>query len=295
MAADFDSETAQLVKRFCGGDAAATGEVLGVFGPPLRAFLRRAFGDPISGEVEQIALDAVEEARECGAKFEPSRGSFFGWLSGIARHLAVKYFETIGADGQLVELPTSPDCLSQIVDARGGDRCAGFSAKSRPACLSQIVDARGGEVQAAERPGSAERDSLVHRALGALNEVQRQVLWADACARDALSSRQLGDELGVPDSTVRCARQRGKEALRSFLLDLGIEAFILCNTSGQYTNRGPESSRASEGDSNPGTGNGELIVACGRESFQGGDGLGPFPQESGERISGESARSEVDS
>lgn len=213
MGADFDAETAQLVERFCGEDKAAVEEVLRAFGPALRAFLRRTFGGVISGEIDQIALDAVEEAYECRAYYDAARGPFLAWLTGIAFHLAVKYLETVTANSQMFEVATDPHCLSRVID-----RCSGDS-------------------QGAERPDSAERDRLIQRALSALNDVQRQVLLADACAREAVSSRQLGEELGVPASTVRCARRRGKEALRALLLDLGIEAFIFCNTPGQYTSR----------------------------------------------------------
>lgn len=225
MAADFEVETAHLVERFCGGDEAAVAEVLRVFGPALRAFLRRTFGGLIREEIDQITLDAVEAAHECRTNYDAERGPFLAWSTGIAYHLAVKYLRSLTANGQPFEIATAPHWLSRMIDRRGSD------------------------AQGAEKFDLAERDRLLHRALNALNDVQRQVLLADACAREALSSRQLGGELGLPDSTVRCARQRGKAALRALLLDLGIEAFVFCNTPGEYTNSESPSDRASNANS----------------------------------------------
>lgn len=217
MAADVEVKTSDscLAERFRRGDDGCLDEVLREICPLICNGLRRVFRSAlVRNEIERIVAEALDHARDNREKFNPAKGTLAGWLWSIAYNAVLDFLRS--REKTPIELSFDPDKLWRFVKHRGGT-ADGAAA---------LNDAR------------LTRDALVHRSLAALSAPQRLVLLAAPAVTDAvISDRELADELGVTESTIRSHRRRGKLVLREVLLDLGIGEFLNVQRPNVYTNR----------------------------------------------------------
>ncbi|HEX7448312.1 MAG TPA: RNA polymerase sigma factor [Pirellulales bacterium] len=230
MAAEFDLTTVDLAERFRRGDENAAREVLSLFRPVLRAWLRKNFGKLLArDEMDDVIGDAT--VRACEAHGE-CRGHPAGWLSTIAYNAAVEFLRSISIDGQRAVHFADPDRWRHVVDHRdAGDD--------------------------GERSHRAELAQIVGQALAGLSARQREVVISDYWMDD-VPDCELAARLGVAESTIRSDRLRAKRELEEILSRLGIKNFLQRNSV--YLNReanSPEARPPDASDKERGTRNEE--------------------------------------
>ena len=170
----------------------------------LRAkFVRRLFAKYRSSlgrdEAEEIFVTGIAHAWACRAAFDPAKGQLEAWL-----WLNVKQSAT-------EELRT-PWCQER--------------SRERRQTVEKLVlfaQAPHAVAEAEESVILTNTDrNLVSVAMVSLSEVEREILWADASSRDGrAASSTLAGELGMPESTIRSHRARGRRKLKRALIKLG--------------------------------------------------------------------------
>lgn len=86
---DDDADLA-LIFRIMDKEEAALGEFLERYGPKLKGYIRKKFGDELlEPEIEQAIIDSAEKVWRFSDKFDPENGTFRGWVITIAFNSAV--------------------------------------------------------------------------------------------------------------------------------------------------------------------------------------------------------------
>ena len=90
-------------------------------------------------------------------------------------------------------------------------------------CCERVITSQheaDGEMNSESPPAAVHHD--LKEVLSEIPDVQRAILLADAAARDGVAcSQRIGDELGLPASTVRVYRKRALERVRREMLARG--------------------------------------------------------------------------
>lgn len=194
----------ELAERLHESDQGCLEDILRAFGAGILGLLRRRFRDALREEdledVLSIGLYRLWNSRQ---KYELERASLRVWLYRICENAARDVLRMGWQKARAREVSSSVALPSSL----------GIAAASS-SDLSDGVPQR-------EVPPTAMQHDL-KEVLSELPEVQRTILLADAAARDSVAcSQRLGDELGLPASTVRVYRKRAMDRVRRELLARG--------------------------------------------------------------------------
>lgn len=208
------TEQTDLARRLQANDQLVLDELLRIFGNTVLALLRRQFRGVLREEdfedVVSIGLFRVWVNRQ---RFDELQASLQVWFYRICENAARDVLKLGWQKARSLEVP------SELAMAHVNSPADFDPAWSSPNPASETVACH------AARP-SVPEPSAVHldlkEILAELPQVQRVILLADAAARDAIAcSQRLGDELGIPASTVRVYRKRALDRVRREMTSKG--------------------------------------------------------------------------
>jgi RNA polymerase sigma-70 factor (ECF subfamily) len=170
-------------------DPAVLSEVYDAFSPSVFAVALRVTGDPHAAE--DVTQDVFVDFWRSSRQFDPQRGSLRAWLATIAHHQAVDWLRREQAGRRReVQAALGRACLDHIPD------------------LAVTVEA----LVAGQR---------VRLALAALPDEQRVPITLAYFGRR--SYRQVAEDLGIPEGTIKCRIRTGlarlAEAMQSEAAD----------------------------------------------------------------------------
>lgn len=197
------ADDADLARRLLENDQSCLEEVLRLFGPGILGLMRRRFWDVLREEdfedVLSIGLFRLWRSREC---FQPVRVSLRVWLYRICENVARDVLRMGWQKARAREVSCDDALLG---------------------CCERVLSSQheaDGEMNSVSAPSAVHHD--LKEILSEIPDVQRAILLADAAARDGVAcSQRLGDELGLPASTVRVYRKRALERVRREMLARG--------------------------------------------------------------------------
>jgi RNA polymerase sigma factor (sigma-70 family) len=198
------SEDTEFGVRLLEDDQACLEDILRAFGAGILGLLRRQFRDALREEdLEDVLLIGLFRLWKSRQQYEQRRASLRVWLYRICENAARDVLRMGWQKARSREVSSD----SPLADV----------AELRSASSVNAIDA----VSLEESPPTAIHHDL-KEVLGELPEVQRMILMADAAARDVVAcSQRLGEELGLPASTVRVYRKRAMDRVRRELLARG--------------------------------------------------------------------------
>ncbi len=196
------ADDAEIAQRLLDDDQSCLADILRVFGAGILALLRRRFRDALREEdledVLSVGLFRLWNSRQC---YQHERASLRVWLYRICENAARDVLRMGWQKTRAREL-------------NSGAELTGISER-----VSSMPHDSNGEL-VDQTPSAVHHD--LKDVLSELPEVQRIILLADAAARDSVAcSQRLGDELGLPASTVRVYRKRAMDSVRRELLERG--------------------------------------------------------------------------
>ncbi len=147
-------------------------------GPALEHWARRRFSDPEAAE--EVVQDVVLAAWRKHHQFDGERGSERAWIFGIARNVAATDYERRRRHLRSIPTAEAPE--------QGHDDLE----------VAQLVDR-----------------SLIADGLRSLSSEHQTVIVAAYWER--LSTREIGDRLGIPDGTVKSRLHYALRVLRAAL------------------------------------------------------------------------------
>lgn len=198
------TEDTELAERLHENDQGCLEDILRTFGAGILGLLRRRYREVLREEdLEDVLSIGLFRLWKCRQRYQQERASLRVWLYRICENAA-------------------RDVLRmgwQKARAREVNSCAELPVSMGMAAVSE------GDLNDDISPTDTSPTAVHHdlkEVLSELPEVQRMILLADAAARDTVAcSQRLGDELGLPASTVRVYRKRAMDRVRRELLARG--------------------------------------------------------------------------
>ena len=190
------SEDAELAERLAENDQRCLEDLLRHFGPGVLGLLRSRFRDVLREEdLEDILSIGLFRLWNNRLRYQLERSSLRVWWYRICENAARDVLRMGWQKARAREVNSDETLL-------------GFS-----------------ERDAVPIPAMSSAVGLHHdlnEILSGLPEAQRAILLADAATRDGVAcSQRLGDELGLPASTVRVYRKRAMDRVRRELISRG--------------------------------------------------------------------------
>ncbi|MEJ7591775.1 MAG: sigma-70 family RNA polymerase sigma factor [Planctomycetaceae bacterium] len=197
------TEDADLCQRLLENDQGCLDEILRSFGAGVLGLLRQRFRDVLREEdledVLSMGLFRLWNSRE---RYRVDRASLRVWWYHICENAARDVLRMGWQKARAKEV--NSDAAYAAVSERA----------STAGCYSECV------LIEVSSPTAVHHD--LKEVLSELPEVQRAILLADAAARDDVAcSQRLGDDLGLPASTVRVYRKRAMDRVRRELIARG--------------------------------------------------------------------------
>lgn len=175
-----DAEAAAIEAQFLADEQAGLKAAYDAYGSMIFSYCRRRLGYDASADATQEVFVAAWKSR---ARFDPSRGSLAGWLTGIARF---KIVDSLRKSGR------QPDAVDdEILAGQPGD-----------ASKNGDIDEIGEQMLVAEG-----LESLAPRARKAM----------ELAFYSQLTHAEISEATGVPLGTVKSDIRRGLERLRRHL------------------------------------------------------------------------------
>ena len=254
-----DGASQALGQRFHCGDQDSFREALRDLCPRVARWLRRKYGGLLQKrDCEDIAAEALEDAFECCAQYQPDQGPLLPWLVTIADHLAAHSLRGKRRSGGRCphgeppprEIATEPERLAEVRDPHALD----------PAALD-----------ISDEPNRAETlRALVHAGLDATGAKYRDVVWAWACSADGtLHADDLAAENHVTRSAIYKRLERGMSLLAAELRRRGAEISLSCPHSALSPYSGEEKAQTENGERR--TENGERRTENGERRTENGE------------------------
>ncbi len=200
------TEQADLGQRLLENDEQVLDEILRTFGPMIfRILSQRYCGVLRETDVEDAMSIGLFRLWKNRTRFDASRASLKVWFFRITENAAKDALKHGWQKARMMEVGGTAGLLG-IADgsdnghAERGDRIVTDTTRASPTNVQ--LDLR--------------------EVVADLSEKQRYIVMADAAAKDGVASSQLlGDELGVPASTVRVYRKRAMDRIKTELARRG--------------------------------------------------------------------------
>lgn len=193
------TEQADLAQRLLENDEQVLGDVLREFGPMVLVVLSRRYENVLREsdieDVMSIGLFRLWTSRE---RFDQRKASLKVWFFRIVENAARDVLKHGWHKARQLEVSVEAALLGVSTD-----RCRG--------CAQDPI---------VPSPSNVQLD--LREIVAQLPDKQQFIIAADAAAKDGVASSQLlGDELGVPASSVRVYRKRAMDRIRSELANRG--------------------------------------------------------------------------
>ncbi len=192
------TEQADLVQRLLDDDEQALDDILRTFGPMVLVVLTRRYENVLKEpDIEDVMSIGLFRLWVNRARFNSSKASLKVWFFRIVENAARDVLRHGWHRARLLEV-NSDAALLGVIDA---------SANGRPE---------------AAKPLPTDEQLALREIVAQLPERQRYIVMADAAAKDGVASSQLlGDELGIPASSVRVYRKRAMDRIRDEFVERG--------------------------------------------------------------------------
>ncbi len=155
----------RLVARYRGGDRGAGAALYERHSRRVKAYLLRSGFS--SHDADDLAQEVFMKTLRSIGTFDPARGGFTTWLGAIARNAARKAWRQVARPGDF-----DPHLAGEVF-AAGAD----------------------------DDPAAREEVRMLKECIGQLDEDRRALV--DLRYRDAMTTRGIATETGIPESTVR--------------------------------------------------------------------------------------------
>jgi len=163
------------------------------YGGPVLWYLRREFGRTLDDSLLDEALHtAVHDVWRSASTFDPARGTVRSWFYRVARNAALKI---VLREGKWRKPQAAGVELESLATASAPLPSPAEPAPSAPDPF---------------------REDLMDCIAG-LAPLQRQIVTADLASNDALSARELAEQLGSTQNAVYVARSKARDRLRKCL------------------------------------------------------------------------------
>lgn len=204
------TEQADLAQRLLEDDEQALEDVLRLFGPPVLVVLARRYQSVLrETDIEDVISIGLYRLWTNRARFDRRKASLKVWFFRIVENAALDVLRHGWHKARLLEV-SSDSALLGAPDASSNGHAKDDRKQS------------GAELSASSTPAPTNLQLDLREIVSELPDRQRHIVMADAAAREGVaSSKLLGDELGVPGSTVRVYRKRAMEKIRSELARRG--------------------------------------------------------------------------
>lgn len=197
------TEDADLSQRLLENDQSCLDDILRSFGAGILGLLRRRFRDVLREEdLEDVLSMGLFRLWNSRDRYQVERASLRVWWYRICENAARDVLRMGWQKARALEV-------------NPGNSLAGLSERR----YSRVIGSQSA-ASTVSPPDAVNHD--LKEVLSELPDVQRAILLADAAARDDVAcSQRLGDELGLPASTVRVYRKRAMDRVRRELIARG--------------------------------------------------------------------------
>ncbi|MDG1897313.1 MAG: sigma-70 family RNA polymerase sigma factor [Fuerstiella sp.] len=204
------TEQADLAQRLLEDDEQALEDVPRLFGPPVLIVLARRYQSVLrETDIEDVISIGLYRLWTNRARFGRRKASLKVWFFRIVENAALDVLRHGWHKARLLEVD-SDSALLGATDASSNGHGKDDGKQS------------GAELSASSTPAPTNLQLDLREIVSELPDRQRHIVMADAAAREGVaSSNLLGDELGVPGSTVRVYRKRAMDKIRSELTRRG--------------------------------------------------------------------------
>jgi RNA polymerase sigma factor (sigma-70 family) len=204
------TEQADLAQRLLDNEEQALDDVLRLFGPAVLVVLTRRYQSVLrETDIEDVISIGLFRLWTNRARFDRRKASLKVWFFRIVENAALDVLRHGWHKARLLEVG-SDSALLGATDA---------SSNGHAREHSQGADA---ELPAVSEPAPTNLQLDLREIVAELPARQRYIVMADAAAREGVAASTLiGDELGVPGSTVRVYRKRAMDKIRSELAKRG--------------------------------------------------------------------------
>jgi len=172
-----DAEAAAIEAQFVSAEESGLKAAYDAYGPLIFSYCQRRLGHDAGADATQEVFVAAWKSRE---RFDPSRGSLAGWLTGIARF---KIIDSLRKSGR------QPDSVDDEI----------LSREPASASASGSIDEVGEQM-------------LVAEALESLSPRARKAM--ELAFYTQLTHAEISESTGVPLGTVKSDIRRGLERLK---------------------------------------------------------------------------------
>lgn len=204
------TEQADLAQRLLDDDERALDEVLRLIGPVVLVVLTRRYQGVLhETDIEDVMSIGLFRLWTNRARFDRRRASLKVWFFRIVENAARDVLRHGWHKARSLEV-NSDSALLGATDPSSN----GHTAEDR-----HLPD---GECAGSTDRAPTNLQLDLREIVAELPERQRFIVMADAAAKEGVaSSKLLGDELGIPGSTVRVYRKRAMDRIRSELARRG--------------------------------------------------------------------------
>lgn len=187
-----------LEEKLRAGDEAVLEAILRTHGPPILALLKQRFvGRLTTTDFEDVLAVALFRIWQNRIRFDPMLASLRVWFFRIAENTARDVLKHGWHKARQLERTVEPMFLETAIDHRSMPESTSFDSGIKGSL-----------------PLRVSTDQL-RELLAMLPDSQRHIILADANSPGGtVASRDLAQELGIPQATVRVYRRRALERLR---------------------------------------------------------------------------------
>jgi RNA polymerase sigma factor (sigma-70 family) len=198
----FAESLQEMAAKLLRGDEKVLAEILRNLGPAVQTLLTRKYrGLQTPEDIEDVLAIALFRLWRGRHLYDPERVSLQAWFYRIADNVVKDVLRSGWHKARQLEtlLPQFPEKDSQ-------------------------VSSSGTSPPPEDNSGHPQQIQDLREVVAALPEVQRQIIWADAQAKDAIAgTAALAQELGLPAGTIRVYRKRALDAIRTEMRKRGYQ------------------------------------------------------------------------
>ncbi|MCP4506423.1 MAG: sigma-70 family RNA polymerase sigma factor [Fuerstiella sp.] len=204
------TEQADLAQRLLDDDEQALDDVLRLFGPMMLVVLTRRYQSVLrETDIEDVISIGLFRLWTNRARFDRRRASLKVWFFRIVENAARDVLRHGWHKARLLEVGSDLALLGATDASSNGH-------------AKEVQHLPDGELRGSSERVPSNLQLDLREIVADLPETQRFIVLADSAAKEGVaSSKWLGDELGVPGSTVRVYRKRAMDRIRREVAERG--------------------------------------------------------------------------
>jgi len=193
-----------ILLKLLENDESSISDILRHYAPEIEAALASIYrGILNNADIEDVIIIAVRKFWDARETYDDQKGSIRAILYRIADNTAKDILKYGWHKARCMEQIAEKDFIEQSLITENH--------------LNLLASNDNG-------PAESKKLKAIKKVIGALSEIQRKILLADAITDDIADSAELGERLGgYPAATVRQYRMRAWRALREGMKKIGCE------------------------------------------------------------------------